>query len=190
MTTPKKSTPRVRVTVTERRNRGYINSVLRPTTKTRRYHWTDGHGVQHNELTPPPATGSRFLDTLLGGILLAVIIGVVAFWYVAVPVLLVGGLALAVIGVVRVRTRSGHRQSLPASQPDPQSPQVMRTKDGRWITYDGGEHFYSAANAPPPQKPRLVPGELANGLLRLSELHRRGELTDEEFVVAKTKLLS
>ena len=204
MTTPKRQPqPRVRVTVTERRNRGLVNSYLRPTSKTRRYSWTDTNGVRHNELSPPPATGSRFLDAVLGTILLASIFGVVAFWYVAVPVLLVGGLALAVVGVVRVRTRRGHREPPPASPPDPQSRQVMRTKDGRWITYDGGEHFYSAANAPPPpsppplspppppqQKPRLVHSELADGLLRLSELHRRGELTDEEFVAAKTKLLS
>jgi hypothetical protein len=199
MTAAKKPTPRVRVTVTERRNRGYINSVLRPTTKTRRYHWTDAHGVQHNELTGPPATGSRFLDLLLGSILLAVIIGAVAFWYVAVPVLLVGGLALLIVGVVRAKTRRMPQQTRPASPPDRQAPPVMRTADGRWISYDGGDHFYNAANAPPPpppppsrpvQQPRPVPSDVANGLLRLSELHRRGELSDEEFVVAKTKLLS
>jgi len=173
-----------------------VNSYLRPTSKTRRYSWTDKSGVRHNELTPPPATGSRFLDAVLGTILVASIIGAVAFWYVAVPVLLVGGLALVIVGVVRAKTRRVPQQTRPASPPDHPASQVMRTKDGRWISYDGGDHFYNAANAPPPpppppaQKPRIVPGDLASGLLRLSELHRRGELTDEEFVAAKAKLLS
>jgi len=197
LTTPKQPRPQVRVTVTERRNRGLVNSYLRPTSKTRRYSWTDKNGVRHNELTPPPATGSRFLDAVLGTILLASIIGAVAFWYVAVPVLLVGGLALVIVGVVRAKTRRAPQQTRPASPPDHQVSPAMRTADDSWTPYGGGDHFYNAANAPPPppppppaQKARSVPDDLASGLLRLSELHRRGELTDEEFVAAKTKLLS
>ena len=177
-----------------------VNSYLRPTSKTRRYSWTDKNGVRHNELTPPPATGSRFLDAVLGTILLASIIGAVAFWYVAVPVLLVGGIVFAVILVVRSKTRRVPQTTQPAPPPDRQASPVMRTADGRWISYDGGEHFYNAANAPPLPPPLPAPPTtqaspqtrvdvLASDLVRLSELHRSGDLTDEEFAAAKRNLL-
>jgi hypothetical protein len=76
------------------------------------------------------------------------------------------------------------------------------TPDGKWITFDDGEHFASTANQPPPPAPPPEqPGEPgpsslpadsggADALLRLSELHRSGELTDDEFAAAKTRLLS
>jgi hypothetical protein len=76
------------------------------------------------------------------------------------------------------------------------------TPDGKWITFDDGEHFASTANLPPPPAPPPEqPGDAgpsslpadsggADALLRLSELHRNGELTDDEFAAAKTRLFS
>jgi hypothetical protein len=75
------------------------------------------------------------------------------------------------------------------------------TSDGKWISFDDGEHFASTADLPPPPAPPEQPDEpgpsslpadsgVADALLRLSELHRSGELTDDEFAAAKGKLLS
>jgi len=76
------------------------------------------------------------------------------------------------------------------------------TPDGKWISFDDGEHFASTANLPPPPAPPPeqpdepettgLPADsgIADALLRLSELHRSGDLTDEEFAAAKTRLLS
>jgi Short C-terminal domain len=60
-----------------------------------------------------------------------------------------------------------------------------------------GALVQSAPPAPPSEQPdepgpSSLPDDsgVADALLRLSELHRRGELTDDEFRAAKGKLLS
>ena len=88
------------------------------------------------------------------------------------------------------------------TRPWPIELKVRRAARTLEIDFDDGAHFASTLNLPPPPAPppeqpdepgpSSLPADSggADALLRLSELHRSGELTDDEFAAAKTRLLS
>jgi hypothetical protein len=92
---------------------------------------------------------------------LVVIFGPAAWFGPTGAALAYSGLGLVVVALCAIavsRSRSQRKAPLawtpqpPPARPGDPSP-VMRTPDGQWISYDGGEHFTRPSTSSPPPPP-------------------------------------
>jgi len=95
---------------------------------------------------------------------LVVVFGPAAWFGPTGAVLAYSGLGLAMVALFAVavsRSRSQRTASQAwTPQPPPMNPgdpsTVLRTQDGQWVSYDGGEHFTRPPTSPPPAHPSGV----------------------------------
>lgn len=95
---------------------------------------------------------------------LVVIFGPAAWFGTIGAILAYSGLGLAIVAIFAIAvSRSRGQRTTPQAwtpQPPPARPDdpstVMRTPDGRWISYDGGERFSRPPTSPPPPHPSGV----------------------------------
>jgi len=95
---------------------------------------------------------------------LVVVFGPAAWFGPTGAVLAYSGLGVAIVACcVLAVSRSRSQRTAPQAwtpQPPPMNPgdpsTVLRTQDGQWISYDGGEHFTRPPTSPPPAHPSGV----------------------------------
>ena len=70
------------------------------------------------------------------------------------------------------------------------SGRVQRRQQGKWAAQEQQQAAAQAAAAPPPAPAPEQEGDPIERLAQLGDLHKSGVLTDEEFAVAKAKILN
>ena len=70
------------------------------------------------------------------------------------------------------------------------SGRVQRRQQGKWAAQEQQQAAAQAAAAPPPAPAPEQEGAPIERLAQLGDLHKSGVLTDEEFAVAKSKILN
>jgi hypothetical protein len=70
------------------------------------------------------------------------------------------------------------------------SGRVQRRQQGKWAAQEQQQAAAQAAAAPPPAPAPEQEGDPIERLAQLGDLHKSGVLTDEEFAVAKSKILN
>lgn len=70
------------------------------------------------------------------------------------------------------------------------SGRVQRRQQGKWAAQEQQQAAAQAAAAPPPAAAPAPEGDPIERLAQLGDLHKSGVLTDEEFAVAKAKILN
>ena len=71
------------------------------------------------------------------------------------------------------------------------SGRVQHKQQGKWAEQEQQQYEQQQAAAPPPAAAAAEPeGDPMEQLAKLGELHTSGVLTDEEFAVAKAKILN